>query len=303
MKAARIYAYGHSDQIHIDEISQPAPRPREVLVRISDAGVNPIDWKIREGYMAKVSPRTFPFTLGQDFCGDVVAVGWDVTGVEVGDEVYGFADGAYAEYACVSPEMIARKPRSVSDAVAAALPTPGLTALQLVTRIVDPKPGETVLIHGAAGAVGSIATQLCLGRGAHVIATASARDAAYLMSLGVDRVIDYATQRFEDEARRVDAVIDLVGGETYARSLVSLRDGGVIVTIVGSSAPKDGKPVRAVAHVMTKNRVDLDELAQLVDHGAIRPRDTRALPLEAVREAQDLSQGRRSPEKLVLDLT
>src|SRR5690349_25067895 len=103
MKAARIHAYGHSDQIFVEDISQPTPGPNEVLVKIRDAGVNPVDWKIREGYMAKAVPRTFPFTLGQDFCGEVLALGSAVRGVQAGDEVYGFANGAYAEYAVVAP--------------------------------------------------------------------------------------------------------------------------------------------------------------------------------------------------------
>jgi len=303
MRAARIHAYGHSDQIHVEDVSNPVPRPNEVLIKIRDAGVNPVDWKIREGFMAKAVPRNLPFTLGQDFCGEVLALGADVRGVEAGDEVYGFANGTYAEYVVVSPEMFASKPLSVDDAVAATLPTPGVTALQIVQKIMHPQAGDTVLIHGAAGSVGSIATQLCLAAGARVIATASAVDAAYLASLGVAQVIDYKTQRFEDEVGIVDAVIDLVGKDTFARSLGVMRQGGTIATSVGPTDPAQGKPVHAVQFLMKRNKADLEELARLVDLGVVKPRGARVLPLDAAREAQDLNQSGRANEKLVLALS
>lgn len=300
MKAIRIHAYGHSDQIVVEDISQPTPGPNEVLVRIRDAGVNPVDWKIREGYMAKVAPRGFPFTLGQDFCGEVLALGANVRDVEAGDVVYGFASGAYAECAVVSPEMFASKPATVDDAVAAGLPTPGLTALQIVTSVVQPAQGQTILIHGAAGSVGSIATQLCLASGARVIATASAEDAAYLLSLGVAQAIDYKVERFEALVHDVDVVIDLVGGDTFARSVGVLREGGLIVTTVGSIDPAKDKPVRAVRFLMERNQADLEELARLVDAGVVKSRGARVLPLDAAREAQDLSQTGHIATKLVL---
>ncbi len=301
MKAVRIHAYGHSDQIHVEEVSQPTPGPRQVLVKIRDAGVNPIDWKIREGYMASAVPRQFPFTLGQDFCGEVLALGSNVTDIEAGDEVYGFANGTYAEYAVATPDLIASKPDTVDDAVAAALPTPGVTALQIVNNIVKPQPNQAILIHGAAGGVGSIATQLCIARGARVIATASIADAAYLTSLGVAEVIDYRSEKFEAKVRDIDAVIDLVGKDTFARSLGVMRGSGLIVTTVGPTEPAKGHPVRAVHIVAKRNQADLEELARLVDEGVVEPRGARVLPLEAAREAQDLSQAGRAPEKLVLD--
>lgn len=302
MRAARIHEYGHSDQVLIEHIAQPVPAANEVLIAIRDAGVNPVDWKIREGYLAKARPRPLPFTLGQDFCGEVLAVGADVTEVTAGDEVYGFANGAYAELAVATPDLFTSKPRTVSDAVAAGLPTPGLTALQLVRDVVKPGRGQAILIHGAAGGVGSIATQLCLARGARVIATASAHDHAYLRSLGVAQVIDYRSERFEDHARGVDAVIDLVGGDTFARSVGVVGAGGVIATTVGPIDAARGKHVRAVQFVMRRDQDDLRELARLVDDGVIKPRGTRVMPLEAARQAQDLSQHGHAPEKLVLEL-
>jgi len=301
MKAARIHSYGHSDQIIVEDISQPEPRPNEALIKIRAIGVNPIDWKIREGYMAKVVPRALPFTLGQDFCGEVLALGAAVTTIDAGTEVYGFANGAYAEYAVVSPDMLATKPMTADDAVAAGLPTPGLTALQLVTQMVQPRKGQTVLIHGAAGGVGSIATQLCIANGARVIATASRDDADYLTSLGVARVIDYKTERFEDHVGDVDAVIDLVGGDTFRRSLDVIRERGLIVSTVGPIEPAKDRPVRAERTVMQKNKADLVVLSRLVDEGVITPRPPRVLRFAEARKAQELSQSGKAAQKLVLE--
>jgi NADPH:quinone reductase-like Zn-dependent oxidoreductase len=302
MKAARIHAYGHSDQIRLEDVARPEPSTTELLVRIHDAGVNPIDWKIREGYFAQRAPRPLPFTLGQDFCGVVLAVGAAIEEIEAGDEIYGFANGTYAEYATVSSEMFASKPYSTRDALAAALPTPGLTALQLVNDVVKPERGQRILIHGAAGSVGSIATQLCVAKGARVVATASRHDTDYLVSLGVEQVIDYKSDRFEHMLSELDAVIDLVGGNTFARTVDILREGGVLATTVGPTEAAEGKPVRAVQIIMRRNKQDLETLAHLVDTGTIVPRDPDVLPLEAARHAQELSQSGRADRKIVLEV-
>lgn len=296
MKAARIHEYGHSDRIQIEDIAMPAQGPTDILVRIDAAGVNPVDWKIREGLFAKRVPRNLPLTLGQDFAGQVIAVGTAVTDIEADTEVYGFANGAYAQFAVVSPDSIATKPFTLDDATAAALPTPGLTALQAV-RAIDPRRGQTVLIHGAAGGVGSLATQLCVARGAVVFATASARDDDYLTSLGVTQVIDYKTDRFEDHIRDLDAAIDLVGGETQRRTLAILKPTGKLVSTVGLV-----DQARGIALMMKRNAADLSELARLVDAGTIKVRSTRVLPLAEASTAQDLNQSGKTSDKLVLDV-
>ncbi len=304
MRAIRIHAYGHSDQVQVEDIATPSPGPGDVLVGIHAVGVNPIDWKIREGLRAKLAPRELPFTLGQDFAGKVLSLGEDARGIEASDTVYGFANGAYAEYAVVSPSMIASKPRTVHDTTAAGLPTPGLTALQTVRDAIQPRQGQTVLIHGAAGGVGSIATQLCLSRGARVVATAASRDAAYLHRLGVTEIIDYHTERFEDRVTQVDAVIDLVGGDTLARSLAVLRKGGVVATTVGPLDPAEltRRGLRGVHIVMQKNASDLEELSRLVDEGIVKPLPVRVMTLAEARAAQDLIQSGSSSEKIVLEV-
>ncbi|HEX8112655.1 MAG TPA: NADP-dependent oxidoreductase [Kofleriaceae bacterium] len=304
MRAVRIHSYGHSDQVQLEDIAVPSPGVGDVLVGIHAVGVNPVDWKIREGLLAKGAPRALPFTLGQDFAGKVISLGESVGGVEASDTVYGFANGAYAEYAVVSPSMIASKPRTVHDTTAAALPTPGLTALQTVRDAIQPREGQTVLIHGAAGGVGSIATQLCLSRSVRVAATSASRDAAYLHGLGVAEIIDYHTERFEDRVKQVDAVIDLVGGDTLARSLAVLRKGGVVATTVGplDSAELTRRGLRGVHIVMQKNASDLEELARLVDEGIVKPLPVRVMTLAEARAAQDLIQSGSASEKIVLEV-
>ena len=303
MKAARIHQYGHSDRIQIEDVVMPAASSTEVLVRIDAAGINPIDWKLREG-MVRFARRALPFTLGQDFAGQVIAVGEDVTEIVADEEVYGFANGAYAEYAVVSPDFIGSKPMTIDDVTAAGLPTPGLTALQLVRDHVAPQRGQLVLIQGAAGGVGSIATQLCVAADARVIATASARDAEYLIGLGVAEVIDYHTERFEDRVHGADAVIDLVGGETLERSLDVVQRGGIVVTTVGGLDDVKARAlgIRIVQMRMKPSSADLRALARLIDDGIVTPRGTHVVPLDQARDAQDLNQFGRTSEKVVLEV-
>ena len=295
MKAIRIHAYGHSDQIHIEEAESPAVGSHDVLLRIRDAGVNPVDWKIREGVLRDFLPTTLPLTLGQDVAGEIVELGTEVFGFRVGDPVFGFASGAYAEYAAAKASEIALKPRRLDFDESAALPTAALTAWQLVMDFAKLVEGQSVLIHGAAGGVGGFAVQLARWRGARVIATASRRDADYLQSLGVERVIDYKTEEFENFVRGADAVIDLVGGDTLDRSYAVVKEGGVIVSTVG---PADG--VRARAMMMRRDGEQLARLADLVDQNILRPRVDQILPLTDAAIAQDLSQTGRTNGKIVL---
>jgi NADPH:quinone reductase-like Zn-dependent oxidoreductase len=299
MKAIQVRTYGHSDLVQLEDIPRPSPKVGEVLVRIRDAGVNPIDWKIREGYFKEMAPKSFPLTLGQDFSGEVIGVGRDVADFKIGDAVFGVARGAYAEYATVPSTMIAKMP-NIDFTVAAALPTPALTAYQMVMKVIRPSKEQIILIQGAAGSVGSIATQLVLASGARVIATASSKDASYLKELGVDRVIDFKTERFEEKIKDVDAVIDLVGGDVLSRSLQVIRPGGRLVTTVGSFNEAEARQVQATHFVMSPNSTDLTEIAKLVDQGVLKTRVSQVLPLTQARQALDLSQSGHSHGKLIL---
>jgi len=304
MKAIRIHEYGNAGTLRIEEIPPLSIADDQVLVRVRDAGVNPIDWKIREGYMKQVRPATFPMTIGQDFAGEVVDAGKSVTHFKAGQRVFGFAQGTYAEYAAAAASTIAAIPDAIDFATAAALPTAGSTALQIVRDVVAAKPGMSILIHGAAGGVGSYASQIARNLGARVIGTGTGADIDYLKALGMEQVIDYKRERFEDEATGMDAVIDLVGGETLARSYAVVKKGGVLATTVQpideSAAERAG--IRAVQVVMKRNAADLTELARLVEKGAIKPRMFKTLDLSRAKEAQELSQTGKTQGKVILQV-
>jgi NADPH:quinone reductase-like Zn-dependent oxidoreductase len=304
MKSIRIHSYGDSGEMKVEEAARPQIGDGEgdVLVKVLAAGVNPIDWKIREGYMKEFMPKSFPLTLGQDLAGEVAEVGKNAGQFETGDAVFGFGSGSYAEYAAARTNEIALKPKSVDFATAASIPTAGLTAWQALIDVAHVSLGQTVLIHGAAGGVGSFAVQIARWRGARVVATASSNDAAYLKSLGVEQVIDYQTERFEARAGNPDIVLDLIGGETLNRSYRVVKKGGIIVTTVGqpdeTMAREEG--ARVVRIMMKRDGSELAQIAQLVDQGILKPRVDRVLPMTDAKRAHDLNQSGQTHGKIVL---
>lgn len=304
MKAIRIHSYGASEQMKLEETPRPTIQGDEALVKIRAAGVNPVDWKIREGYFQEVLRASFPLTLGQDFAGDVVELGKNVRGFKTGAKVFGFVSGAYAEYATVPVRDLAHMPITTDYATAASLPTPGLTAYQMIFDVIQAAKDFRILIHGGAGAVGSIAVQLARSREARVYATASAQDGPYLKSLGVEEVIDYRTERFEQKLRDLDAVVDLIGGETLARSYPTLKSGGVIVSAVAVPDPAElaKRQLRGQQFVMKRNAAQLAELATMVDLGVVKPKLSQVLPLSDAPKAHDLSQKGKSKGKIVLQV-
>lgn len=304
MKAIRIHSYGTSEKMKLEETPRPAIRGEEVLVRIRAAGVNPVDWKIREGYLKEVFRASFPLTLGQDFAGDIVEVGKEVRDFKTGDKVFGFAAGAYAEYATIPAKDLARMPITTDYATAASLPTPGLTAYQMIFEIIKAGKGLRILIHGGAGGVGSFAVQLARSKEARVFATASGQDAPYLKGLGAEEVIDYRSERFEQKLRDLDAVVDLIGGETLARSYETLKSGGIIVSSVATPDPAElGKrQLRGRQFMMKRDAAQLADLAQMVDLGIVKPKLSQVLPLSEAPKAHDLSQKGKSKGKIVLQV-
>ena len=278
--------------------------PGHVLAKVRYAGVNPVDWKIREGYMKQVFPASFPLTLGHDFAGEIVNAGGDSGGFRTGERVFGFGEGAYADFTAAAITDIAAIPEKIDFEVAAALPTAGLTALQAIRDYMQPKPGIRILIHGAAGAVGSFATQVAKAWGAQVIGTASGEDVVYLRSLGHVQVVDYKQERFE-AVGQVDAVLDLIGGETATRSYAVVKKGGVMVSTVGAAnaelAARAG--IRGVNVAMKRSAADLSELAGLVERGDVRPRMGEIFRLDQMREAQDTSQQGRAKGKILLKVS
>lgn len=294
--AARVHQFGGTENITLEKIPTPLPGTGQVLVRVGAAGVGPWDGWIRSGN--SVLPQPLPLTLGSDLSGTVVAVGPDVSGLKPGDEVFGvtnkrFTD-AYAEYAIAESAMIALKPASLSHVEAASVPVIAVTAWQALFDQAGVKSGQTVLIHGAAGGVGAYAVGLAKHAGAVVIATASARDEAYVKGLGADQVIDYRTQRFEDLAKDVDVVVDLVGGDTQARSFATLKRNGVMVSAVShpdqEAATRHG--VSANFFLVDVSTAALGEVAALIDQGVLSTNVGLVLPLDEVVRAHETLEGR-----------
>ena len=303
MKAVHIHEQGGPDVLRFEDVPRPEPSAREMLVRIHAAGVNPVDWKIRQGLLGKI---LLPAVMGSDFSGVVEALGPEVTEFHAGQSVFGsVADesGSYAEYALADVSLTAEKPAALDHLQAAALPIPSLTAWQAIFDHANLQAGQKILIHGAAGGVGSFAVQFAKWKGAHVIGTASASNAGYVRSLGAEQVIDYKKVRFEDSVHKVDAVLDTIGGETQERSWKVLKRGGTLVSLVQSPSEKSAATNHARGILMREDAKRTDQLAriaELVVGGKIKVNVETVLPLREARKAQELSQSRHARGKIVL---
>ncbi len=306
MKVARLIKTDAKYDLSVTDVDAPSLEAGKVLVEVHKAGVNPLDWKIKEGAM---SPRD-PVTLGEDFEGVVRDVGAGVSGLEPGDEIYGMAgfvngaSGSFAEYDLVDPQNVALRPKSVGEAEAGALPLTGVMALQAVTELFRLSPGEKILIHGGAGGIGSIAVQLARNLGAHVAVTCAADETDYVRSLGASEAIDYETQNFEEVISGYDAVYDLIGGEVYEKSFRVLKPGG---TIVSTLEPPDEDlmskyGVKAIYQHFQPTRKRLMKLAVLVDEGDIKVHVDKAFPLTETSEALRFQKEARPKGKIVIDV-
>jgi NADPH:quinone reductase-like Zn-dependent oxidoreductase len=306
MKAIRIHKYGGAEVLQYEEAPRPKPAAGEVLIRVHAAGVNPIDWHVREGHVKDVFPHSFPFVPGWDASGVVEEVGAGVTRFKPANEVYTvpdpLRDGAYAEYIAVRESEVALKPKSLHHVHAAAVPLAALTAWQTLFDAAKLEPGQRVLIHAAAGGVGHFAVQLAKWKGAHVIATASTKNHELLRELGADETIDYTRQRFEDVARNVDIVLDPIGGDSQERSWQVLKKGGALLSIVQPPSAEKAKKlgVRAAFVASHPNGAALAKIAELIDSGDLKPIVNRILPLSEARRAHELSKSGHTRGKIVL---
>src|SRR5207245_3257393 len=270
------------------------------------AGVNPIDWKVREGHMKDFWPHKFPLTLGWDLSGVVEEIGAGVSRFKKGDEVYSLPDptrnGAYADYIVFRESDLALKPNSLHHIRAAAVPLAALTAWQSLFETAQLQPGQRVLIHAGSGGVGHFAVQLAKWKGAYVFATASTKNQDLLRKLGVDEPIDYTQQRFEDVARNIDIVLDTIGGETQERSWSVLKKGGVLVSLVQPPSEEKAKElgVRAAFVAGHPSGAQLAEIAKIIDSGKLAPIIDRILPFSEARRAHELSQFGHIHGKIVL---
>ena len=310
MKSAQITRYGNnSEVIEINEVTMPNLSAGKVLVNIKIAGINPIDWKIREGYMQQMIHLQFPSTLGMDFSGVIKQVGEDVSSdFKQGDEVYGQTgvpsggSGAFSELALANATSIAHKPKRLSHIQAAALPLVGVSAWQALVEHIGLSKGQKILIHGGAGGIGSIAIQLAKNLGAHVATTTSSDDKQFVQDLGANEVIDYKTQTFEDLVHDYDAVFDTVGGETYTRSFRVLRKGGIIVSMLEQQNLElmEQFGVKAVSQFTQVNRERLFKLAEWVDQNKVNVHIDKTFSLDEVGKALDYLRDIHPRGKIVL---
>jgi NADPH:quinone reductase-like Zn-dependent oxidoreductase len=293
--------------MRFEQVLRPTPGQGEVLVKVEAAGVGPWDALIRAGRSAL--PQPLPLTPGSDLSGEIVAVGPAVSDLRVGDQIYGVTNaqfiGAYAEYAVASAGMVSKKPTSLTYIEAASVPVVAVTAWQAVFDHARIKEGQTLVIHGAAGNVGAYAVQLAHSAGVRTIGTAATDDLPYLRNLGASAVIDYRKQRFDQEVQDADAVIDLVGGETQARSFQVLRRGGKLISTV---SPPDqhlaqSHGVEATFFLVNVTSQYLTEIAGLVDGGQLRTRVGAVLPLADAREAHFMLEHERPQPKGKIVLT
>jgi alcohol dehydrogenase len=309
MNSAQIKKYGGSEVV---EINQSAPEPivsaGKVLVIVKAAGVNPADWKIREGYRQQMFQLQFPSTLGMDFSGVVKQTGEAVSAIKQGDEVYGDAavftggSGAFAEMALANADSIAHKPKSLSHAEASALPLVGVCAWQALVQNSGLSKDQKILIHGGAGGIGSIAIQLAKYLGAYVATTVSTNDKQFVQELGADQVIDYKTQDFPAMLHDYDAVLDTIGGETYRRSFKVLRKGGIIVSMLEqpNSELMNQYGIKAIFQFTQVNRERLTKLARWVDQNNISVNVEKTFLLDEAGKALDYQRDENPRGKVVL---
>ena len=304
MKAVVAHQYGGPEVLHLEEVPVPELKENEVLVRVIGSGVNPADPLIVSGRYAKEFGTHLPLVPGYDLAGIVAKTGSKVTKLKVGDAVYAYLlwGGGWAEFCLTNEGEAALKPKSLTYIEAAAVPLAALTAWQALVDAARVGPGQTVLIQGGSGGVGSFAIQIAKARGARVLATASTANQDLLKQLGADGAIDYTKTKFEDVARDVDVVLDTVGRETLARSYDVVKKGGIIVSIRGGldRAELDKHGIRGTGLASHPNATELAEITKLIDDKKIKPIVTQVLPFSEARKATEQAETHHTRGKIVL---
>lgn len=308
MKAIRIHEFGGPEVLSIDDVEIPKPGKDEVLVKIHATSVNPVDWKIRAGLRKEKFPSTFPLTIGWDFSGVIEELGEKVGTFRKGDEVYGRPDltknGTYAEYAVVKANTICVKPLSIGHTEAAAVPLAGLTAWQGLFDHGLLKEGQKVLIHAAAGGVGTYAVQFAKAIGAYIIGTSSDYNIDFLKRLGADEVIDYNMDDFEKELSDIYLVFDTIGGETQLKSLDVLKEGGRLITVLAPEyvAEAKAKKVHLIGFTAQFKANQLKEIGDMIDNGKVKPVVETIYTLTDARKAHIESENGHTRGKIVLQV-
>ena len=302
-RALRLHAYGGPDALKIDSIAMSTVGSAQVIVRVRAAGINALDWKIRDGWLQNDFPLPLPATLGVELAGEVIKVGQDVNGFTIGDRVMGpvIGLGAYADFVTIEANTLVRIPLSLSDERAAAIPVGALTAWQALFEAGELKRGQTVLIHGAAGGVGSFAVQFARRAGARVIATAQGINAGYLRGLGADEVIDYRTSLFWERTRDVDLVLDLVGAPVLANSWrVLARTGRIVSTAAPDIAAQTPPGKHGIWFQMRPDAAQLAEIVGMVDQGVVKVEVSEVAELSDATAAIERNKTGHGPGKAVI---
>lgn len=308
MQAIRVHNYGGPEVLQYEDAPCPEPESGELLIKVHAASVNAADWKVRAGYMKEFIPVKLPFVPGFDFSGVVEDGGAGINQFKKGIEVFGraniFRGGAYAQYAIAREAETAPKPKTVDHVHAGAIPVAASTAWQALFDKAQLAAGQKILIHGAAGGVGSFAVQFAKWKGAQVIATASGKNQDFLRGLGVDEAMDYQKTRFEDVVRDVDVVFDAVGGDTQQRSWRVLKRGGILVSIVAPPAQDEAAKygVRGEMFGSQGNAAQLAEIGRLVAEGRVKVVVDTVLPLAEARRAHELGEHGHPRGKIVLQV-
>jgi NADPH:quinone reductase-like Zn-dependent oxidoreductase len=310
MKAVVIREYGSADVLRYEEVEAPIIKPDELLVKVHAAGVNPVDWKIRKGMLKIITGNNFPMILGFDLAGIVLEVGSQVSGFQVGDEIYaslGVPGGAYAEIAAVPQKVAALKATNISFEEAAALPVAALTALQSLRDKANIQREQTVLINGASGGVGIFAVQIAKALGAVVTGVCSGKNIVFVKFLGADFAIDYTQQDFTQNQVQYDIVFDAVGKQTFDNCKKVLKPNGVYITTlpnlqnivsIGLTSLFGGKKAKFI--IAQPNTADLLYLNELIETGKLRVVIDCTYPLQELAAAHIYSETERAKGKIVI---
>jgi len=308
MKAIRMHEFGGPEVLKQEDAPKPKPQDDEVLIKVYASGVNPVDWKIREGQRKEKFPVHFPLIPGWDVSGIVEEAGSKVKNLKQGDEVYSrpdpTKDGTYAEYVTVKANQVNLKPKSINHVKAAAVPLAGLTAWQGLFEHGQLQPGQKVLIHAASGGVGSFALQFAKWKGAYVIGTTSEKNIDFVKQLGADEVIDYKKENITDRLKDIDLVFDTIGGDTQKESLQVIKKGGRLITTLKPEFLEEAKErgIHLEGYTAQSYPEDLKQIADLIDAGKVRPVIAEVFPLANAAEAQEKSKQGHTTGKIVLEV-
>jgi NADPH:quinone reductase-like Zn-dependent oxidoreductase len=310
MKAIVIEQYGGKEELKEKAILKQTPEENQVVVKLYATSINPIDWKLREGYLKTMLPFDFPIILGWDAAGEIDELGTNVNNFKVGDRVFARPEttnrGTYAEYTAIDSHLVAKIPDKISFEEAACVPLAGLTAWQCLFEFGDVKKGDKVLIHAGAGGVGTFAIQLAKHAGAYVATTAGTHNIEFLKSLGADEVIDYKIQDFENILKDFDFVLDSLGGENQDKSFTVLKEGGRLASIVSvpNQQKAEQKKIKSGLVWLTPNGEQLAKIAELLQQRKLKVIIGHKFPLteEGIKEAHALSETHHAKGKIVIEI-